>query len=152
DAAEVGRVGPRPGLGRVARAGDDRQLGRHHLPPAGRVRVPDIDVAQLGEVVLLDVREDAGDPAPPGGGVGPAAPGALALRPAVVRVEQVDRAAVAGQRVEHVVVAVAGDGQLLDVVAALHTGGGLADLLDGRQEQPDQDRDDRNHHQQLDQC
>ena len=28
---------------------------------------------------------------------------------------------------------------------------GLADLLDRGQEQPDQDRDDRDHHQQLDQ-
>ena len=31
-----------------------------------------------------------------------------------------------------------------------HPGGGLADLLDGREEQPDQDRDDRDDDEQLD--
>jgi hypothetical protein len=46
---------------------------------------------------------------------------------------------------------VGGEGDLLEVVRAGAAGGGLADLLDGRQEQADQDGDDRNHHQQLDQ-
>src|SRR5262249_61648707 len=52
-----------------------------------------------------------------------------------------------------VVVGVHGDRQadLLEVVPAGGPHGGLADLLDGRQEQADQDRDDGNDHQQLDQ-
>src|SRR5262249_39085177 len=37
------------------------------------------------------------------------------------------------------------------IVLALHPVGRLADLLDRRQQQPDQDRNDRDHHQQLDQ-
>ena len=40
---------------------------------------------------------------------------------------------------------------LLEVVLALRAGGGLADLLDGGQQQADQDRDDGDHHQQFDQ-
>ena len=38
---------------------------------------------------------------------------------------------------------------LFEVVLALRPGRGLADLLDGRQQQADQDGDDRSHHQQL---
>jgi hypothetical protein len=37
-----------------------------------------------------------------------------------------------------------------EVVLTLHPRGGLADLLDGGQEQADQDRNDGDHHQQLD--
>ena len=44
-----------------------------------------------------------------------------------------------------------GQRQLLEVVLRLRPGGRLADLLHGGQEQADQDRDDRDHHQQLDQ-
>src|SRR5262249_56943840 len=40
---------------------------------------------------------------------------------------------------------------LLDVVGAPHAGGGGADLLDGGQEQADEDGDDGDHHQKLDQ-
>ena len=40
--------------------------------------------------------------------------------------------------------------ELLHVVLTLHAGGGLADLLDGGQQQADQDGDDGDHHQQLD--
>src|SRR5439155_15888558 len=36
------------------------------------------------------------------------------------------------------------------VVGTLAAGGRLADLLDGRQQEADQDGDDRDHHQQLD--
>jgi hypothetical protein len=43
------------------------------------------------------------------------------------------------------------DANLLEVVAALQTCGGLADLLDGGEQQADQDRDDRDDDQQLDQ-
>ena len=45
----------------------------------------------------------------------------------------------------------AGEPDLLEVVLALRPGGRLADLLDGGQQQADQDGDDRDHHQQLDQ-
>ena len=48
-------------------------------------------------------------------------------------------------------VVVDGERELLEVVAALHAGGGLADLLDGRQQEADEDGDDGDHHQQLDQ-
>jgi glyoxylase-like metal-dependent hydrolase (beta-lactamase superfamily II) len=40
--------------------------------------------------------------------------------------------------------------ELLQVVLAAQPGGGLAHLLHGRQQQPDQDRDDRDHDEQLD--
>jgi hypothetical protein len=43
------------------------------------------------------------------------------------------------------------DNDLSEVVGARGLGGGLAHLLDGRQEQADQDGDDGDHHQQLDQ-
>jgi hypothetical protein len=43
------------------------------------------------------------------------------------------------------------DAQLLEVVAALHARGSLADFLHGGQEQADEDGDDGDHHQQLDQ-
>src|SRR5262249_23300909 len=43
------------------------------------------------------------------------------------------------------------DAELLEVVLTLGACGGLADFLDGGQEQADEDRDDRDHHQQLDQ-
>src|SRR5262245_26569339 len=46
---------------------------------------------------------------------------------------------------------VAGQADLLEVVGALDAAGGLAHLLHRRQEQPDQHRDDADHHQQLDQ-
>ena len=44
-----------------------------------------------------------------------------------------------------------GQADLLEVVGALSPSRGLASRLDRRQEQGDQDRDDRDHHQQLDQ-
>src|SRR5207244_13345708 len=44
-----------------------------------------------------------------------------------------------------------GQADLLEVVLALRAGGCLANLLDGRQEQADQDRDDGDHDEQLDQ-
>ena len=48
-------------------------------------------------------------------------------------------------------VVVASQGDLLEVVRALQAGGGLADLLDGGQQQADQDGDDGDDHQQFDQ-
>jgi hypothetical protein len=49
------------------------------------------------------------------------------------------------------VVGVHGQTDLLEVVLTLQARGRLADLLDGRHEQANQDGDDRNDHQQLDQ-
>jgi len=46
---------------------------------------------------------------------------------------------------------VTGQAELLEVVGALHACGGLSDLLDGGQQQADEDGDDGDHHQQLDQ-
>jgi len=37
------------------------------------------------------------------------------------------------------------------LLVAFDAGGGLAHLLDGRQQQADQDGDDRDHHQKFDQ-
>jgi hypothetical protein len=51
-----------------------------------------------------------------------------------------------------VVVVVEPEGQLLEVVLALEPRGGLADLLHGREEQADQDRDDRDDNEQFNQC
>jgi hypothetical protein len=49
------------------------------------------------------------------------------------------------------VVILQGDADLVQVVSALGAGGGLADFLHGGQQQANQDRNDRDHHQQLDQ-
>ena len=38
---------------------------------------------------------------------------------------------------------------MFQIVGTRHAGGGLADLLDGGQQQADQDGDDRNHHQEF---
>jgi len=46
---------------------------------------------------------------------------------------------------------VGGQRDLLEVVGALDAGGGLAHLLDGGQQEADEDGDDGDHHQQLDQ-
>jgi len=46
---------------------------------------------------------------------------------------------------------VQGHADLVEVVFALGVGGGLADLLDRGHQQADQNRDDGDHHQQLDQ-
>jgi hypothetical protein len=45
---------------------------------------------------------------------------------------------------------VGGQSELFEIVAALNARRGLSDLLDGWQQQADQNADDRNHHQQLD--
>ena len=56
---------------------------------------------------------------------------------------------------EHIVrrvVVVQGEPDLFEIVGALNPPRRLARSLDGRQEQRDQDRDDRDHDQQLDEC
>jgi hypothetical protein len=47
------------------------------------------------------------------------------------------------------VVIVNGNAELLQIIPALRAAGGFARLLDGRQQQGNQDRDNRDHHQQL---
>ena len=73
----------------------------------------------------------------------------LRLRTRRYRSENVD----VGRRERAVGTLVVVDGQadLPQVVHALGAGGGLAHLLDGGQEQADEDGDDGDHHQQLDQ-
>lgn len=48
-----------------------------------------------------------------------------------------------------VMIVVQGKAQLFHVVAALRTAGGFPRLLDGGQQERDQDRDDRNDHKQF---
>jgi hypothetical protein len=55
------------------------------------------------------------------------------------------------KRPARVVVVVHGQAELLEVVAARHACCRLADFLDGRQEQANEDGDDGNHHQELNQ-
>src|SRR5437588_647930 len=50
-----------------------------------------------------------------------------------------------------VVVMVGRDSQLFEVVGASHAVGGLAHLLHRREQEADEDRDDGDHHQELDQ-
>src|SRR5690348_16887347 len=50
-----------------------------------------------------------------------------------------------------VVVIVDGQSELFEIVAALHAGGGLADLLHRGQQETDEDGNDGDHHQELDQ-
>src|SRR5262249_52709530 len=56
-----------------------------------------------------------------------------------------------GEPADRLVVVVQGQAELPQVVLAAHAVGGLAHLLDGGQQQADQDGDDGDHHQQLDQ-
>src|SRR5262249_31109681 len=62
------------------------------------------------------------------------------------------RAPVVGEfAVVRIGVRVDGQADLLEVVLALGAAGGLADLLDGGEQEADEDGDDGDHHQQLDQ-
>src|SRR5262249_11017635 len=95
------------------------------------------DAAGGVQVALLDVGQGAGQPAP-----------AVGAEVVVVGA----RPGVDGEVALGVVVGVDGDGQLVQVVLALDVGRGFADLLDGGEQQADQDRDDRDDDEQLDQC
>jgi hypothetical protein len=55
------------------------------------------------------------------------------------------------QRLVHVVVVVQGQADLLEIVRAARPPGGFPRLLNGGQQQRDQDRDNRDHHQQFNQ-
>src|SRR5260370_38833 len=56
-----------------------------------------------------------------------------------------------GEGTVDIMIVVASQSHLLEVVLAFHAVGGLAHFLHGRQEQPNQDGNDGDHHQQLDQ-
>jgi len=60
-------------------------------------------------------------------------------------------AARGGQHVVHAVAGMHGQAELFEVILALRHVSRLAHLLDGRQEQANEDGDDGNHHQELDQ-
>src|SRR5207253_8471299 len=83
------------------------------------------EIDQFVEVVLLDVLQELGLDGP------------------AVEVA-------GGKGVVRAVVVVQGECHLVQVVGAGHAGGRLADFLHGRQQQTDEDRDDGDHHQQLD--
>jgi hypothetical protein len=70
----------------------------------------------------------------------------MALKTAAVHASGVD-----GIDLVRVVIILNAQTILLEVVAALHSAGGFAGGLHGRQEEGDQDADDRDHDQQLDQ-
>src|SRR5262249_9721584 len=95
------------------------------------------DAAALVQRALLDVRQQPRQEAP---AVGRG------------RVVVVAGAGACGQVALGIVEAVAGDAELFEVVLTAHACGGLADLLDGGQQQADQDGYDGYHHQKLDQC
>src|SRR5262249_47416880 len=115
------------GAGRVLCTGADPAAARPRgavkyveggLPrQIGLVGVPLRVVPELGDVLSFDVGHDEDGP----GDVGVAGD------------------AGGRQVAEGVVVVVAGDGELVQVVAATDTGRGLADLLDRRKQQADQD-------------
>jgi hypothetical protein len=83
--------------------------------------VPLVDVPLAVEVVLLDVWQDEDGPGDPA----------------------VDVDAARRQEAVGVVIAVDGDADLLEVVGAADACGGLAHLLDGREQEADQDGEDR---------
>ena len=128
---------------RVARAEvrlDDAAADVH------RVGVNAVDVRGLVDRVLFDVGqqvEEDGAVAPVGGG----RVGAAGVRVGLPGRHPFDRRHLA----VNAVVVVDGDAHLVEIVAALRCARGLADFLDGGDEQADQDGDDRDHHQQLDQ-
>ncbi len=64
----------------------------------------------------------------------------------------VRRVAVCGEPFLRAVVVVDREADLLEVVLRSHPRGRRADFLNGGQEWPNQDRNDRDHHQKLDQC
>src|SRR5205085_9153979 len=95
------------------------------------------NVAVPVEVVLLDVRQDPGQPAPVGG-------------PCVVA-PVAGHERVVGQVAVCSLVIVAGKGELLEVVAATGPVGRFAHALDGWQQHGDQHGNDGDDDQQFDQ-
>jgi hypothetical protein len=127
-----------PGGGGIGRAVQDRAVrGRgalEHLEPRaedgqiGRLVPVDVEVRFLVEAVLLDKRQEVSQPADANRthGIGPD---------------------VAWESLIGIVVVVECEPELVQVVAARHSGRGLTDFLHGRQEQADQDGDDGDHDQ-----
>jgi hypothetical protein len=154
DAEWLGRSAGRGGRGRHARGTNRPGLGYGHerevadRSGAGPRRIPGNQVDNgLAEIELIvqrsavNVRQEICGPRPAAAAV------------AVGAGREVGRSMLMPDRkdVERIVVVVQGEAELVQVVLALRPAGGLARLLNRRQQQRDQDGDDRNHHQQLDQ-
>src|SRR5438552_2118543 len=98
-------------------------------------------MALRGHVALLDVRQDVGQPTPGHRVFEGAAPG---IRHIVVPV------AAGREEADGIVIRLASQGELLEVVLTAHAVGRLPDLLDRRQQQADQYGNDSNDDEQLD--
>ena len=93
-------------------------------------------------VLLLDVRQHIKNP-----------PARLIHAETFVRVARPRPAPTAGRKVTlHVVMVLKTKADLLEVILALRAAGGFPRGLHGRQQQCYQDADDRDDHQQFDQC
>jgi hypothetical protein len=155
-AAGVGVVGHRVGVGTArpvpGTAGDGHGGSAGGAEEALDRRAHRLDLgggdvilaAALVDVVLLDVGQDLEAPAAElGRAHGRHADGEVHRRvgPGV---------AVVGQEAVGIVEVVTGQAELLEVVRAPEAGSRLAHLLDGGQQEADEDGDDRDHDQQLD--
>ena len=145
--ADFGRGAERTAVGRAGRAhrrarvGRDRHLLEREVGIAVAVRVVgavarQLRVPLLRDVVLLEERHED-NPA------GDVARGALADLVVHDRV---------GELAVGALVVVAREPNLLHVVGALDPRGGGANLLNRGEQKADEDRDDRDHDEQLDQC
>src|SRR5262249_37632325 len=146
DARRVVGLGVAVGAGRAVPGG-----ARDHLGGAargaeeGRVRAGDGDdlrgvdaggAAALPDVVPFEEGQDLEAPA------APLVPAHGRLADGQVPRRHAPVAAAAREDAERVVVVVEGEAQLLEVVAALDAGGGVADLLHRGYQEADQDGDD----------
>ena len=107
----------------------EQRIGRRHA-------VPSLGVELLIHGAQVDIRQQGGHSAP-------------VERRADARNHR--RSKEAGRKhLGPIVVGLHRQADLLEIVFALRAASGLASLLNGRQEQGNQDGDDRDHHQQLD--
>src|SRR5262249_50774734 len=146
------------GVDFAVRARDAQVAGQGAVAAGDAAEVARVGRAQVSGYGRAKGGEEAVKP-----GVGVHAPGQAVLfdegqnvtHPAAEFSERVSGgkvvAARCGEVLVDVVVVVQGHAQLLEVVGAVRAGRRLADLLDGGQQQSDEDGDDGDHHQQLDQ-
>src|SRR5207249_860529 len=118
-------------------------IGSAHSQVAG-IQINNAVVVLLVEVVLFDERQEFDSPVAEVIGI---------ARCAVGGAEAVNGPALVARqkRAVHIVVGVHGQANLLEIVRAAHTVGGLAHLLNGGQEQANEHSNNRNHYQQFDQ-
>ena len=142
----VGRRLRRVAVGRAKERGDRR---RERREIDGEVAAPRVDEARIAvglrvrddfgvDRVLFDVRQEENRRAE-----------RAAVTVGVVRAET-DHRAGGREGVVGVVVVLDGQPELFQVVRALHTTGGFASGLDGREKQTNEDTDDRDNDQQFD--